>query len=151
MRQPRIVRQVISEDGVEEARPTTVRRVLSAGTAASLRDMLIRVVREGAPGALIRGYTIAGKPGTAWISTAVGQEYGPHSSIVTFAGFFPAYDPEVVIFVKLDRPNEYYGYNVTPHVFKRIADRIAILLEIPNDEVRSRLEAAETDIVVAGS
>ncbi|MDE2853149.1 MAG: penicillin-binding protein 2 [Chloroflexota bacterium] len=151
MRQPRIVRQVISEDGVEEARPTTVRRVLSAETAASVRDMLIRVVREGAPGAYMRGYTIAGKPGTAWISTAVGQEYGPHSSIVTFAGFFPAYDPEVVIFVKLDRPNEYYGYNVTPHVFRRIADRIVILLEIPNDEVRSRLEAAETDIVVAGS
>ena len=151
MRQPRIVKQVINEQRVEEARPTTVRRVLSSETAAIVRDMMLRVVREGAPGAFMRGYSIAGKPGTAWISTAVGQEYGPHSSIVTFAGFLPAYDPEVVVLVKLDRPNEYYGYNVTPHVFRRIANRLVILLEIPNDEVRSRLEAAETDIVVKGS
>jgi len=151
MRQPRIVKQVINGQGVEEARPTTVRRVLSSETAAIVRDMMLRVVREGAPGAFMRGYSIAGKPGTAWISTAVGQEYGPHSSIVTFAGFLPAYNPEVVVLVKLDRPNEYYGYNVTPHVFRRIADRLVILLEIPNDEVRSRLEAAETDIVDTGS
>ncbi|MCY3833744.1 MAG: penicillin-binding protein 2 [Chloroflexi bacterium] len=150
MRQPRIVKQVISEQGAEDARPTTVRRVVSTETAAIVRDMMLRVVREGAPGAFMRGYSIAGKPGTAWISTAVGQEYGPHSSIVTFAGFLPAYDPEVVVLVKLDRPNEYYGYNVTPHVFKRIADRLVILLEIPNDEVRRRLEAAATDIVVGG-
>ena len=151
MRQPRIVRQVISEDGVEEARPTTVRRVVSSETAAIVRDMMIRVVREGAPGAFMRGYTIAGKPGTAWISTAVGQEFGSHSSIVTFVGFLPAYDPEAVVLVKLDRPNEYYGYNVTPHVFKRIADRLVILLEIPDDEVRSRLEATEPDVNADGS
>ena len=151
MRQPRIVKQVASEQGVEEARPTTVRRVASSETAAIVRDMMLRVVREGAPGAFMRGYSIAGKPGTAWISTAVGQEYGPHSSIVTFVGFLPANDPEVVALVKLDRPNEYYGFNVTPHVFKRIADRLVILLGIPNDDVRSRLETAETDIVVTGS
>lgn len=151
MRQPRIVKQVISEQGAEDARPTTVRRVLSTETAAIVRDMMLRVVREGAPGAFMRGYSIAGKPGTAWISTAVGQEYGPHSSIVTFAGFLPAHDPEVVALVKLDRPNEYYGYNVTPHVFRRIADRLVILLGIPNDDVRRRLDAAQTDIVAGGS
>ena len=146
MRQPRIVRQVIGEDGVEEAHPTTIRRVVSSETAAIVRDMMIRVVQEGAPGAFMRGYTIAGKPGTAWISTAAGEEVGPHSSIVSFVGFLPAYDPQAVILVKLDRPNEYYGYQVTPHIFKRIADRLVILLEIPDDEVRGRLQAAETDI-----
>lgn len=151
MRQPRIVLQVIGEDGVEEARPTTVRRVLSAQTAATVRDMMIRVVREGAPGAFMRGYTIAGKPGTAWISTAVGEEVGAHSSIVSFVGFLPAYDPQAVILIKLDRPNEYYGYKVTPHIFKRIADRLVILLEIPDDEVRSRLDAAKTNASADGS
>ncbi len=144
MRQARIVRQVIGEDGVEEARPTTVRRVVSSETAAIVRDMMIRVVREGAPGAFMRGYTVAGKPGTAWISTAVGQEYGEHSSIVTFVGALPADDPQAVILVKLDRPNAYYGYTVTPQVFKRIADRLVILLEIPDDDVRNRLAADRT-------
>jgi len=151
MRQPRIVRQVIGEEGVEEARPTTVRRVVSSETAAIVRDMMIRVVREGASGAFMRGYTVAGKPGTAWISTAVGQEYGEHSTIVTFVGWAPAYDPQAVILIKLDRPNEYYGYAVTPQVFKRIADRLVILLEIPDDEVRGRLEAAKADVKADGS
>ena len=145
MRQPRMVRQVIGEDGVEEARPTTVRRVVSAETAAIVMDMMTRVVREGAPAAFMRGYTVAGKPGTAWISTAVGQEYGAHSSIVTFVGALPADDPQAVVLVKLDRPNEYYGYAVTPQVFKRIADRLVILLEIPDDEVRRRLDASSAD------
>ena len=144
MRQPRIVRQVIGEDGVEEARPTTVRRVVSSETAAIIQDWMKRVVREGAPGAFTRGYAVAGKPGTAWISTAVGQEYGEHSTIVTFVGALPASDPQAVILVKLDRPQEYYGYAVAPHVFKRIADRLVILLEIPDDEVRGRLEAADS-------
>ena len=143
MRQPRIVRQVIGEDGVEEARPTTVRRVVSSETAAIIQGWMQRVVREGAPGAFMRGYAVAGKPGTAWISTAVGQEYGEHSTIVTFIGALPAADPQAVILVKLDRPQEYYGYAVAPQVFKRIADRLVILLEIPDDEVRGRLEAAD--------
>ncbi len=143
MRQPRIVRQVIGEDGLEEAYPSTIRRVLSSDTAAIVRDLMIRVVREGAPGAFMRGYTVAGKPGTAWISTAVGQEYGEHSTIVTFIGALPAHDPQVLILVKLDRPKEYYGHAVAPHIFKKIADRLVILLEIPDDEVRSRLVAAE--------
>ena len=151
MRQPRIVRQVIGEAGVEEARPATVRRVVSAETAAIVRDMMMRVVREGASAAFMRGYAIAGKPGTAWISTAVGQEYGAHSTIVTFVGWMPADDPQAIILVKLDRPNEYYGYAVTPQVFKRIADRLVILLEIPNDEVRGRLKAAETASGAGGS
>ena len=145
MRQPRIVRQVIGEGGVEEARPTTVRRVVSEATAAVMRDLMTRVVREGASGAFMRGYAIAGKPGTAWISTAVGQEYGEHSTIVTFVGALPADEPQAVVLVKLDRPKEYYGYAVTPQVFKRIADRLVILLEIPDDEARGRLRAGQTD------
>ena len=151
MRQPRIVRQVIGEEGIEEARPTTVRRVVSAETAAIVRDLMIRVIREGALDAFMRGYTIAGKPGTAWISTAVGEEVGTHSSIVSFVGFLPAHDPQAVILVKLDRPKEYYGYRVTPNIFKKIAERLVILLEIPDDEVRSRLNAAKTNASADGS
>ena len=151
MRQPRIVRQVIGEEGVEEAIPTTVRRVVSAETAAIVNQMMTRVIREGAPGAFMRDYTIFGKPGTAWIATAVGQEYGPHSTIVTFVGALPADDPQAMILVKLDRPKEIYGYSVATHVFKRIADRLVILLEIPDDEVRSRLKTAETDANTDGS
>ena len=144
MRQPRIVRQVIGEDGVEEARPATVRRVVSSETAKLVKEMMVRVIREGSPEAFLRGYTVAGKPGTAHISTAVGNEEGPNSTIVSFVGFLPADEPQAVIMVKLDRPDLYYGYEVAAPIFRRVANRLVILLEIPDDDVRGRLAAAES-------
>ena len=145
MRQPRIVRQVISEEGAEDARPTTIRRVVSPETAKIVKDMLIRVVKDGAPAAELPGYTIAGKPGTAKISTAVAFEEGRNAKILSFIGFLPADDPQAIILVKLDRPDGEFGYQVAAPVFRRVADRLVILLEIPDDNDRSRLAAAESD------
>jgi len=143
MRQPRIVRRVINEEGAEDARPTTIRRVISAETAETVNEMLIRVVAEGAPEAQLPGYTIAGKPGTAKISTAVAFEEGRNAKILSFIGVLPADDPQAVVLVKLDRPDGDFGYQVAAPVFRRVAERLVILLEIPDDAVRSRLAAAE--------
>jgi cell division protein FtsI (penicillin-binding protein 3) len=142
MRQPRIVKQIVTADGIQEAQPTTIRRVISAETADIVTDMMVRTVNEGIPQAILPGYTIAGKTGTAEIPTAIGYE---DDSIVTFAGFLPADDPEVVIFVKLDRPDGYWGSQVAAPVFKRLADRLVILLEIPVDNVRLTLANTETN------
>lgn len=136
MRQPRIVKQIMTEDGVQEAQPTTIRRVISAETANIVTEMMVRTVNEGVPQAILPGYTIAGKTGTAEIPTAIGYE---DDSIVTFVGFLPADDPEVVVLVKLDRPDGYWGSQVAAPVFKRLADRLVILLEIPVDDVRHTL------------
>ncbi len=146
MRQPRIVRQVISDESAEEARPTTIRRVLSAETAAIIKGILLRVVQDGAPEAELPGYSIAGKPGTAKISTAVAFEEGRNAKILSFIGFLPADEPQAVVMVKLDRPDGDFGYQVAAPVFKRIADRLVILLEIPDDAVRARLAAAEANL-----
>ncbi len=146
MRQPRIVRQVISDDVVEDARLSTIRRVVSAETAGIVKDMLIRSVRDGAPAAELPGYTVAGKEGTAKISTAVAFEEGRNAKILSFIGFLPADEPQAVVMVKLDRPDGDYGYQVAAPVFRRVADRLVILLEIPDDSVRSSLAAAETGI-----
>ncbi len=143
MRQPRIVRQVISEAGVEDARPTTVRRVVSTETALIMKEFMKRVVLEGSPRALLPGYTIAGKPGTAAIPTAVEIERGANTSITSFVGFIPADDPQAVVLVKLDRPDDYFGHEVAAPVFRRVADRLVILLEIPDDDMRRRLALAE--------
>ena len=68
-------------------------------------DMLIRVVEDGAPEAQLPGYTIAGKPGTAKISTAVAFEEGRNAKILSFIGYLPADDPQAVVMIKLDRPD----------------------------------------------
>ncbi len=145
MRQPRIVKQVISEGGIiEEARPATVRRVISAETAGIIKNMLVRAVLEGASAAYMPDYTIAGIPGTANIGTAleINRNF-EHNSIVSFIGFIPAAAPQAVVMVKLDQPKEFFAEEVAAPIFKRVADRLVILLEIPDDEVRARLAAAE--------
>ncbi|MXX50938.1 MAG: penicillin-binding protein 2 [Chloroflexi bacterium] len=146
MRQPHIVRQVIGEDGAIDARLSTVRRVLSTETARFVKDLLVRTVREGAPEAYMPNYTVAGKPGTAQINTAIGFEAGPNSSIVSFIGFLPADEPEVVAMVKLDRPDDFFGFEVAAPVFRRIADRLVILLEIPDDAAQRALHAVEASL-----
>ncbi len=151
MRQPRIVRQAITEDGVQNAQAITIRRVISEETASIVNDLLVQSATEGAPEAQLPGYTIAGKAGTARIATALDYEVGRNSSIVTFIGFLPADDPQVVVMVKLDRPDDYYGYEVAAPVFRRLADRLVILLEIPVDEVRHNLARSTRNISSVGS
>ena len=150
MRQPRIVRQAITDDGVQDAQPITIRRVVSEATANIVTDLLVRSVVDGAPEAQLPGYTIAGKAGTARIATALDYEVGRNSSIVTFIGFLPADDPQVVVMVKLDRPDDYYGYEVAAPVFRRLADRLVILLEIPVDDVRQSLASSSRNANLVG-
>ena len=143
MRQPRVVGQIITSDGLQQAQPITTRRVISAETAAQVRDMLVRAVNEGAPQAALPGYAIAGKTGIARIPTAVGYEAGANSTIVSFIGFLPADDPQVVVMVKLDRPDDFRDPQLAAPIFRRLADRLVILLEIPVDAVSRSLASAE--------
>ena len=102
--------------------------------------MMVSVVNDGLDGqASVPGYTIAGKTGTAQISTPIGYEEG--ASIASFIGFFPADDPQVIILVKLDRPSDYWGSQTAAPAFAKLAERLAILLEIPTDDVRHELAA----------
>lgn len=139
MMQPRIVIQTVDGEKVINARPSPLGRPISAETAMIVRDMMVRVIEDNVTAAALSGYSIAGKTGTAEIPSPVGYE--SDSSIVTFIGFLPADDPEVVVLVKLDRPDGYWGSVVAAPIFRRIADRLVILLEIPTDDVRNALLA----------
>ena len=140
MMQPRVVHQVIDGNTVIQARPANLGRPISAETAREVTDMMVAVVRDGLDGkASVPGYTIAGKTGTAQIPTPIGYEEG--TSIVTFVGFFPADDPQVIVLIKLDRPTDYWGSQVAAPAFQRLAERLVLLLEIPTDDVRHQLAA----------
>ena len=109
---PRLVREVRDANGtvVESFEPQEIRRVVSRHTADQLGRALVDVVDSGTGGAAgIGGYQVAGKSGTARFATNGRYERGDYSS--SFVGYFPADDPQLVIFVKLDRPggNAYYG------------------------------------------
>ena len=79
-------------------------RVISAQTAAQLRQMLEGVLAPGgtASEVSVPGYTLAGKTGTAQV--AVNGGYSDTRFVASFVGFAPAQDPQLLVAVVVDEP-----------------------------------------------
>jgi cell division protein FtsI (penicillin-binding protein 3) len=109
--EPRLVREVRSRDGTVERSfaPRVVRRVISEDIAAEIREVLVGAVEEGTGQAASLGaFSLAGKTGT--VRMIENGRYKPGAYIASFAGYFPADDPQLVFLVKLDEPRgAYYG------------------------------------------
>lgn len=143
--QPHVMRQIIDGDEVRYAQPL-VNRVISSETANIMRDIMLGIVedpQEGTSLARIEGYSIAGKTGTAQIANVLGYEEGVEGQTIgTFIGFFPADDPQVLVFVRLDRSmTNRFGSQTAAPLFRSVAQRLILLLGIPSDAVRLGLEA----------
>jgi cell division protein FtsI (penicillin-binding protein 3) len=96
-------------------------RVLSATTAAEIRNMLRGVLADGgtASGAAIPGYDLAGKTGTA--QTVVDGKYSKTAFVASFMGMVPASDPKLVVAVVVDDPQgNIYGGTVAGPAFQKI-------------------------------
>lgn len=138
MMQPRVVYQINSGGQVIPARTANLGRPISSQTAQEVTNMMVQVVSQGLDDlASLPGYTIAGKTGTAEIPTPIGYENG--ATIASFVGFLPADDPQIVVLVKLDRPKDYWGSQTAAPTFRRLVERLVLLLEIPTDDVRHEL------------
>ena len=122
--EPRVVRAVYRDSRRYPVQPKTVRRVISADTAATLTGIMEDVVARGtAEAAEIPGYTVAGKTGTA--AKLVGGQYSHSEYNASFVGFVPSRDPVVAIIVVVDSPhgrNRYFGGTVSAPIFRRIAE-----------------------------
>jgi len=113
---PQIVRQVFKLEISKQVVETLKRVVSTDGTAA---------------GARLGYYTAAGKTGTA--QKLVNGEYSHSKYFSSFIGFFPADNPELLIYVAVDEPEKskgYYGGIVAAPAFKNIALRAANHLNI---------------------
>ncbi len=139
MMQPNIVSKIVKGSQVNLNQPIALGRPISADTAHIVRDMMVAVVQNGLDGgASLPGYTIAGKTGTAEIPTPV--SYRTDAFIMSFIGFLPADDPQVIVLIKLDEPKTgRWASQVVAPVFRRLAERLVILMEIPPDAVRKAL------------
>jgi cell division protein FtsI (penicillin-binding protein 3) len=134
---PRLVR-ALHQDGQRIAweRPAPV-RVISATTAATLRQMLEGVVLEGTgKAAQLDGWTAAGKTGTAQKIDPLTGRYSLTDHIASFVGFAPLNEPAITVLVTLDSPPEnYHGGRVAAPVFKRVAEQVLTYLGVPHDVV----------------
>ena len=99
--QPYVVSQVTDPDGnvVQHTEPTEVRQVISEQTSERCRTILEGVVNGGTGhNAAVEGYRIGGKTGSS--QTLYGSDY----TIVSFLGFAPADDPQVIILLAYNSP-----------------------------------------------
>src|SRR6516162_7841583 len=112
------------------------KRAIRPETAATLRRLMEGVILNGTgESARLDGWTAAGKTGTAQkIDPATGR-YSRSNVSASFTGFAPINNPAVTILVSIDSPAGYPhdGATVAAPVFKRIAEQILPLLDVPRD------------------
>jgi cell division protein FtsI (penicillin-binding protein 3) len=118
LREPRLIREVRAPDGavLERSASQPLRRVLSPEVARAITDVLVAAVSDGtATRASLTTFEVAGKTGTAR-RTGAGGRYDSGSYTASFVGYFPAREPQLVIFVKLDQPRGaiYGGLTAAP-------------------------------------
>ena len=129
--QPRLVTAVITDNDVERFEPITGERVISRETAATLTWMMQAVV-DGVLGhpAQVKGWPIAGKSGTS--DVVEDGQYLVGESMASFAGFAPADDPRVVVYIRIDRPQgEIYGGIVAAPIFSELMAQTLPYLGVP--------------------
>jgi len=110
---------------------------ISAQTAQTLTQMLSVSVEDESVGALLPGYRIAGKTGTAQIPTEYG--YDPNHTNASFIGWGPVDDPRFMIYVWLQEPQtSIWATQTAAPVFSTVAEQTVITLNIPPDLVRNQ-------------
>ncbi|MGC9468548.1 MAG: peptidoglycan D,D-transpeptidase FtsI family protein [Anaerolineae bacterium] len=131
---PYVVAERRYPDGrVVPTAPRPLWQPISAETANYVAELLANAVANRLTMAQVDGYPIAGKTGTAQIPVSGG--YDPVDVITSFIGFGPMPDPQLLILVKIDRPqiepHLRWGTQTAAPVFKRVAERLFVLLGVP--------------------
>ena len=141
--QPYMVKHISDGDGnIIEANETTVlRQVLSSETSSIIRGILEDVVSQGTGiNASVRGYRIGGKTGTSesieQLAVRAEDDTSNKDYTVSFLGFAPADDPQIMILLLLDTPSHSTGIYISggnmaaPVVGKMFADILPLSLGI---------------------
>lgn len=101
--EPHVVRQIQDENGnvTENKSPVLLKKTVSEETCEIIKDYMFGVVEEGTgASAAVEGYDIGGKTGTAEKLPRGNGKY-----LVSFIGYAPQENPEVVVYVVVDEPN----------------------------------------------
>lgn len=113
---------------------------ISEQTANVLTEMLAISLESESSLALVPGYRVAGKTGTAQIP--VNGFYDSSETNASFIGWGPVDDPQFMIYVWLERPSTSpWGSDTAAPVFAEMAKKTVILMDIPPDSIRQQIAA----------
>jgi len=144
--QPHVVKKVTDASGntVQDMSDTLVKQTISQSTSDTLKGYLQTVVQPNGTGkyAKIPGYSMGGKTGTAQKLPR-----GQGNYLVSFIGYVPQKNPQVVIYVIVDEPNAADEAHSTfaQEITKNILTQILPYMNIYQDEPITAAETAVTD------
>lgn len=132
--QPYLVKEIIHADGKREIpKRKAPERVLKESTTEDVTSMLITLTEKGLNRS-ISTHSIAAKTGTAQMADPKTGRYSDDNFLHSFFGYFPAYDPEFIVFLYSDKPHgvEFASQSLTDPFFK-IANFLIDYYEIRPD------------------
>lgn len=107
-------------------------------TARILNEMLALSLEQESSQALLPGYRLAGKTGTAQIPTDYG--YDTEHTNASFIGWGPVDDPQFMVYIWLQKPStSIWASETAAPVFSKVAEQSVIILNIPPDVIRNQL------------
>lgn len=143
--EPHIVKKIVSSSGatIKNIEPRILRQTISQSTSDKIVQYCNKVVAgEEGTGKTARpaGYMIGGKTGTAQTLPR-----GNHQYVVSFMGYAPADDPQIAIYVVVDRPNVTYQADAkyATRIVRAILTEALPYLNFPMTEELSEKEQAE--------
>ncbi|OGO66713.1 MAG: hypothetical protein A2Z45_01505 [Chloroflexi bacterium RBG_19FT_COMBO_55_16] len=135
---PRIVLSFVDQNRQYNTSPQIAGEPISPETAHTLTEMLATSLEVESSVALVEGYRVAGKTGTAEIPTPTG--YTSSQTHASFVGWGPVDDPQFLVYVWLEKPTTApWGSVVAAPVFRQVVERLVVLMNIPSDKDRRRL------------
>lgn len=127
---------------IKKNEPTKVRQVISKESSELVRYALESVVANGTgKNAYIENYRVGGKTGTA--QKVNEGKYMVGNYILSFIGFTPANDPEIIVYVAIDNPKgiTQYGGTVSAPIAKNVLKSAINILGIkPSNDGMIRTE-----------
>lgn len=154
--EPHMVSKIVSPSGatVQNIEPRVLKQTISEDTSDIIREYCNTVVTgEHGTGKTARpaGYMIGGKTGTAETLPRKNGQY-----VVSFMGYAPADDPQIAIYVVVDRPNVQYqddakfATRIVRGILTEVLPYMGIFMtEELSDSEREELEALQIEIRTA--
>jgi cell division protein FtsI/penicillin-binding protein 2 len=139
MAYPHVLYAMVS-NGHQYNTPTqTLGTPISPQSARTTSEMLAIALEDGKSAALVDGFRIAGKTGTAQIPGPNGY-YDPQATNASFIGWGPVDDPQFLVYIWLEEPESsgWASYVAAP-VFHDVVEKLVVLMNIPPDDIRRQL------------
>ncbi|MCF0132174.1 MAG: penicillin-binding protein 2 [Pseudobutyrivibrio sp.] len=149
--QPHLVTRITDSNGntLEEIKPVLQKRTISQETCNMLKDYMLETVATGTgKTAGVKGYAIGGKTGTAEKQPRDKENY-----LVSFIGFAPVEDPQVVVYVIVDEPNtpnqahSTYAQTIAHDIFKQILPYMNIPSDLSEEEEAAAANALTQAVI----